>query len=89
MGRNRGPLDSEMDTFQRWFDRVYPQWQLIIHYKWHQKEHKYVLELNHHGKNVGLPFSVPDAWFDDPNMEESLREEVVSRLQNKTIQEIG
>lgn len=84
----RGPLDEEMDILQRWFDRVYPQHKMLIHYKWHQGEHKYVLELKHK-RLVGLPFSVPEAWFDDPVMEQELRDSVVQRLQMKTIQEIG
>jgi hypothetical protein len=87
--QGRGPLDEEMDQLEKWFSGVYPQWQLIIHYKWKDNEHRYILEMNHHGKNVGMPFSVPDAWFEDPEMEATLREEVLQRLQRKTMQEIG
>jgi hypothetical protein len=86
----RGPLAEEMDAVMRWFSRVYPQWNLSIHYKWSREfqEHGYFLELNHRTKKT-LPFSVPQAWFEDPDMEQRLRESCVPRLCQLTIQEVG
>lgn len=88
----KGPLSEEMDQLCRWFPRVYPQWNLSVHYKWRggqRKEHCYSLVINHHGTQRVLPFNVPEAWFEDPTMEESLRDAVLNRLQLKTIQEVG
>lgn len=88
----KGPLAEEMDGMMRWFVRVYPQWNLSIHYKWRGgkvKEHQYAMVITHHGKQRVYPFHVPEAWFDNPEMEEKLRENVLQRLQMKMIQEVG
>lgn len=88
----KGPLAEEMDQMARWFSRVYPLWNLTVHYKWRGgkvREHQYSLVISHHGKQRVLPFNVPEAWFEDPSMEQELRDAVLNRLQLKTIQEVG
>lgn len=85
-----GFLGEEVDLFVRWFKGVYPQHKLTVHYKWQSPEHKYYFEIKRaEGSTRVLPLVIPDAWFEDPEMEKALHENFLQRMQTKTIQDLG
>lgn len=85
-----GFLGEEVDQFTRWFKGVYPQHKLTVHYKWQSPEHKYYFEINRaEGNTQILPLAIPDVWFEDPVMEKLLHENFLTKMQKKTIAEIG
>lgn len=85
-----GFLGEEVDEFCRWFKGVYPQHKLTVHYKWKKPEHIYYFEVKRaEGNTQVMPLMIPDAWFEDPEMEKTLHENFLSRMQRKTIAELG
>lgn len=82
----KGFLEEEMDQLVKWFARVYPQHKMTVHYKWKTPEHHYYIEINHTEKGTHImPLVVPDAWFNDPEMEGLLHQKALERLQKKTM----
>ena len=81
-------FQDQIDEYRKWFMRLYsPRYELRVHYKYNptDKEHVYTFEIDGAMKKA-MPWSVPAMWFEDPIALAVLKEEFLSRMQQRTFQ---
>lgn len=81
-------FSEQIDEYRKWFMRLYsPRYELKVHYKWNSqdKQHEYVFAIDGAAKKK-MSWPVPAMWFEDPIALAVLKEEFLSRMQQRTFQ---